>query len=103
MTEHIPWYKSDIQKVQVVAFISALTAFTGFAADFDWNAIITGIFGTVALLAPVVTYLIRKFRPSPNLSDAADEKEIELVNAKKIPLSSASVSAAEAVGAVTVK
>ncbi len=78
MEPAIPWYKSQIIQQQVVAFIVAAFGLFHFATDLDVSATVTAIFAGIAALIPVVTILTRLFKPSPNLTVTASNKEAEL-------------------------
>lgn len=86
MDQTIPWYQSAIVRQQIAQIVVALTALVGIKLGaFDVDATLQAIFAGIAALIGVWTLLTRIFKPAPNLSVRAVNKEVELVNEKKIP------------------
>jgi len=80
----IPWYRSQIIQQQLVALIAAVIGLLGIATDIDIAATVAAVFAAIAVLVPVVTIFTRIFKPSPNLTLAAELKEKELIAKGKI-------------------
>jgi hypothetical protein len=80
----IPWYRSQIILQQVVALIAAVIGLLGITTDIDITTTVTAVFAAITALVPVATILTRVFKPSPNLTLAAELKEKELIAKGKI-------------------
>ncbi len=85
MEPAIPWYQSKIIQQQVVAFLVAAFGLFKISTDLDVSATVTAIFAGVAALIPVWTILTRLFRPSPNLTATAANKEASLKASGDLP------------------
>lgn len=86
MEPTIPWYQSAIVRQQIAQLVLALTAIFGVnLGGLDVDATLVAIFGGIGGVIAVWTIITRIFKPAPNLSQTAVDKEIELVNARKIP------------------
>jgi hypothetical protein len=86
MDPTIPWYQSAIVRQQIVQIVVALTALVGVnLGDFKVDETLTSIFAGIAGLVGVWTLVTRIFKPAPNLSQTAVNKEIEMVADRKIP------------------
>jgi len=86
MNETAPWYTSAIVRQSLVQILTPLLAYLGIKAGIiDVEQLVAYILGAIAMLTGAVTLLTRIFKPAPNLSATAVNKEIELVAAGKIP------------------
>lgn len=83
--ETLPWYKSAIVRQQIVAFLVAAFGLLKFKTDIDIDATVGAILAGIAAIIPIYTIVTRIFKPAPNLSQTAAEKEVELVKEGKIP------------------
>lgn len=84
--ETLPWYKSAIVRQQIVQLVAALVAIIGINTEgIDLDATVASIFAGIAAVIAVWTLLTRIFRPAPNLSQTAADKERALVAAGTIP------------------
>lgn len=81
----VPWYTSAIVRQQIAAFILALLGLFKIKTDLDIDGTLAAVFAGVAALIPLWTIFTRIFKPAPNLSQTAIAKEVELVQAGKIP------------------
>lgn len=85
--ETLPWYKSAIVRQQIAAFLIAALGLFKITTDIDIDATLTTVFACVAALIPVWTIITRIFKPAPNLTQKAVQKEIELVAKGDAPAS----------------
>jgi hypothetical protein len=76
--EPLPWYKSAIIRQQIVAFVLAAFGLFKFKSDLDIDATVGAILAGVAAIIPVWTILTRLFKPSPNMTVTAANKEAQL-------------------------
>lgn len=84
--ETLPWYKSAIVRQQIVQLLVAVVALFGFNTEgIDLDATTASIFAGIAAVVSVWTLVTRIFKPAPNLSQTAADKEIELVSRGEIP------------------
>jgi hypothetical protein len=86
MDPKIPWYQSAIVRQQLVQIIAAGTALFGVnLGDFDVDATLVSIFAGIAGLVGVWTLVTRLFKPNPNLTETAANKERQLVRDGVLP------------------
>lgn len=84
--ESIPWYKSAILRQQVVQLLSAATLILGIKTDtINLDETVAMLFGGVAAVVAVWTFITRLRKPAPNLTATAAATEARLVAEGKIP------------------
>lgn len=95
--DEFPWYKSSILQSQIVAFAMAAAAFFNYQFDFNLSDIVAQVFAGVGALMAIWATFSRLRKPNPNLTQAANEKEKQLVKEKKLPEHLATAGVVEAV------
>lgn len=78
MEPTVPWYQSAIIRQQIAAFILAAVGLFHVELGFDVNETLAAIFAGIGAAIPIWTIITRIFKPAPNLSVTAANKEAEL-------------------------
>lgn len=86
MDPTLPWYKAAILRQQIVQLLIAACTLFGVNTDgINWDETVASIFAGYAGVVAVWTILTRLFKPAPNVTQLAADRERELVRAGKAP------------------
>lgn len=78
--ETMPWYRSAILRQQIAQMvIAALTLFGIASENFDVDASLAAIFAGVGGLIAVWTFATRLFKPTPPITDLAQNRTQAMV------------------------
>lgn len=79
MDPTMPWYKSAIIRQQIVQLILVVLGLFGIVTDVDWSVTVEAIFTGIAGVVAVWTIITRLFKPAPNMTSVAAEKEQKMI------------------------